>query len=172
MTCLLECSERWAARSDGPDDRPFRIDVTAAPSAVVERRVSVEFILGLTASAPTAALGEGAMSDFLDSIPTWIYLFGGAIVVLLVVWVVFKSVWKVAEPDEALILSGLSGRNTATAEGLDFKIVTGKGTVVLPGLQTVRSLKLSLYETALGCHLRDHSGHSGHRPRGGDLQDR
>ena len=111
--------------------------------------MGVEFRLGLTASAPTAALGERAMSDFLDSIPTVVYLLGGAIVVLLVVWAVFKSVWKVAEPDEALILSGLSGRNTATAEGLDFKIVTGKGTVVLPGLQTVRSLKLSLYETAL-----------------------
>lgn len=111
--------------------------------------MSVEFGLGLTASAPTAALGERAMSDFLDSIPTLVYLLGGAIIVLLVVWAIFKSVWKVAEPDEALILSGLSGRNTATAEGLDFKIVTGKGTVVLPGLQTVRSLKLSLYETAL-----------------------
>ncbi len=111
--------------------------------------MGVEFSLGLTASAPTAALGERAMSDFLDSIPTLVYLLGGAIVVLLVVWAVFKSVWKVAEPDEALILSGLSGRNTATAEGLDFKIVTGKGPVVLPGLQTVRSLKLSLYETAL-----------------------
>ena len=51
---------------------------------------------------------------------------------VLVIWVVFKSVWRVAEPDEALILSGLSRRNNATAEGLDFKIVTGTGTVVLP----------------------------------------
>lgn len=89
------------------------------------------------------------MSDFFDSLPTWLYLLGGFLTVVLVVWVVFRSVWKVAEPDEALILSGLSRRNNATAEGLDFKIVTGTGTVVLPGLQTVRTLKLSLYETPL-----------------------
>ena len=89
------------------------------------------------------------MSDFFDSLPTWLYLLGGFVTVVLVAWVVFRSVWKVAEPDEALILSGLSRRNNATAEGLDFKIVTGTGTVVLPGLQTVRTLKLSLYETPL-----------------------
>ena len=89
------------------------------------------------------------MSDFFDSIPSLIYLLGGIVAALLVVWVIFKSVWRVAEPDEALILSGLSRRNNSTAEGLDFKIVTGTGTVVLPGLQTVRSLKLSLYETPL-----------------------
>ncbi len=89
------------------------------------------------------------MSEFFDSIPVWLYAGGGIVVVLLLVLVVFRLVWRVAEPDEALILSGLSKRNNATAEGLDFKIVTGTGTVVLPGLQTVRSLKLSLYETPL-----------------------
>src|SRR5664279_1237298 len=89
------------------------------------------------------------MSEFFASLPTWLLLLGFVVVAALVVFVLFRSVWRVAEPNEALILSGLSRRNNATAEGLDFKIVTGTGTVVIPGLQTVRALKLSLYETAL-----------------------
>ena len=89
------------------------------------------------------------MSDFFASIPAWLFVLGTVVVVLLVVFILFRSIWRVAEPNEALILSGLSRGNNATAEGLDFKIVTGTGTVVIPGLQTVRTLKLSLYETAL-----------------------
>jgi flotillin len=56
----------------------------------------------------------------------------------------FRTVWRVAEPNQALIISGLGARgvNGDTAESLGFKIVTGKGTTVLPGFQTARRLSL------------------------------
>ena len=56
----------------------------------------------------------------------------------------FRTVWRVAEPNQALIISGLGARgvNGDTAESLGFKIVTGKGTTVVPGFQTARRLSL------------------------------
>ncbi|RAY14535.1 flotillin family protein [Actinomadura craniellae] len=68
----------------------------------------------------------------------------GAIGGLIALVVIFKMVWRVAEPNEALIISGLGARshNKDTADSLGFKIVTGKGTVVLPGFQTSRRLRL------------------------------
>src|ERR1700761_6332725 len=56
----------------------------------------------------------------------------------------FRIVWRVAEPNQALIISGLGahGVNGDTAESLGFKIVTGKGSTVLPGFQTARRLSL------------------------------
>ncbi len=75
---------------------------------------------------------------------------GAALVGILVLVGVFKLMWRVAEPNEALIISGLhSSGPQGTAESLGFKIVTGKGVLVLPGIQTVRRLSLSLYETEL-----------------------
>ncbi|MEQ7126213.1 flotillin family protein [Actinopolymorpha sp. B11F2] len=69
--------------------------------------------------------------------------------------VVIVLVWKVAEPNEALIISGLGarGENTDTAESLGFKIVTGKGKLVLPGFQTARRLLLDSRSATLqvGC---------------------
>jgi flotillin len=67
-----------------------------------------------------------------------------AVGVLVVLALVFRMVWKVAEPNQALIISGLGahGVNGDTAESLGFKIVTGKGTTVLPGFQTARRLSL------------------------------
>ena len=73
----------------------------------------------------------------------------GAAVVVGVIWVATKLMWKVAEPNEALIISGLTRGTLETREGMDFKIVTGKGALVLPGLQTVRPLSLTLNETEL-----------------------
>jgi flotillin len=63
-------------------------------------------------------------------------------VILLVI--IFKMIWRVAEPNEALIISGLGAKahNRDTAESLGFKIVTGKGVSVLPGFQTCRRLSL------------------------------
>jgi uncharacterized membrane protein YqiK len=63
--------------------------------------------------------------------------------VLLLV-LLFRTVWRVAEPNQALIISGLGARgvNGDTAESLGFKIVTGKGSTVLPGFQTARRLSL------------------------------
>ncbi|GAA4590029.1 flotillin family protein [Planotetraspora phitsanulokensis] len=76
--------------------------------------------------------------------PTEFAVLGGAIVVALVVIVLlFKAIWRVAEPNEAMIISGLGARSrTELADSLGFKIVTGKGTAVLPGFQTSRRLRL------------------------------
>src|SRR5688500_8820478 len=71
--------------------------------------------------------------------------------------------WRVAEPNEALIISGL--RTTAPDDhtsahdlSLGFKIVTGKGTLVLPGVQTVRRLSLDLREAELAIDCVTHQG--------------
>jgi len=68
----------------------------------------------------------------------------GAAVALLLLIIVFKATWRVAEPNEALIISGLGARLASpdTADSLGFKIVTGKGTVLVPGFQTARRLVL------------------------------
>src|SRR5947209_3635621 len=83
-------------------------------------------------------------------------LFGvvGAVVVgaLLLGFIIFKLMWRVAEPNEALVISGLRqqpGRDEV-GESLGFKIVTGKGTLVLPGVQAVRRHSLDLREAKLG----------------------
>ncbi|MFD7013398.1 SPFH domain-containing protein [Streptomyces sp. NPDC059928] len=61
----------------------------------------------------------------------------------------FKLMWRVAEPNEALIISGSKHRTEGLGEGMGFRIVTGRGTLVLPGVQAVRKLSLDLNETEL-----------------------
>ena len=81
-----------------------------------------------------------------------LYVVVGAVVAAVIVLIVlFKIVWRVAEPNEALIISGLGARGSANrgAESLGFKIVTGKGTSVLPGFQTCRRLSLDSRATTL-----------------------
>ncbi|MFP5311749.1 MAG: SPFH domain-containing protein, partial [Actinomycetes bacterium] len=73
----------------------------------------------------------------------------GVLVAGFFIWAATKLMWKVAEPNEALIISGLTRGTLETRAGMDFKIVTGKGALVLPGLQTVRTLSLTLNETEL-----------------------
>ncbi|MEA2785245.1 MAG: flotillin [Candidatus Eremiobacteraeota bacterium] len=75
----------------------------------------------------------------------------GVIVVVLVIFVLlFRAMWRVAEPNEALVISGLHHRsNEETGESLGFKIVTGRGTLVIPGVQVVRKLSLDLRESEL-----------------------
>jgi flotillin len=64
--------------------------------------------------------------------------------------VVFRAMWRVAEPNEALIISGLHHRRPdQLGESLGFKIVTGRGTMVIPGVQVVRRLSLDLRESEL-----------------------
>ncbi|MFC6880312.1 MULTISPECIES: SPFH domain-containing protein [Actinomadura] len=66
------------------------------------------------------------------------------VVAIIILIVLFKMVWRVAEPNEALIISGL-GAKSKPIDGVDslgFKIVTGKGTSVLPGFQVSRRLRL------------------------------
>ncbi|SFP02625.1 MULTISPECIES: SPFH domain-containing protein [Actinomadura] len=68
----------------------------------------------------------------------------GAVVAVIVLIILFKMVWRVAEPNEALIISGLGARSKPIdgVDSLGFKIITGKGTAVLPGFQTSRRLRL------------------------------
>jgi flotillin len=60
-------------------------------------------------------------------------------------------IYKVAEPNEALIISGLRAHHgpEGDAAGLGFKIVVGKGVFVTPGLQKVRRLSLDIHEAEL-----------------------
>jgi flotillin len=80
---------------------------------------------------------------------------GGAIVVLVLL---FFACWRVAEPNEALIISGLRHHDSSAAESMGFKIVTGKGVFVLPGLQQVRKLSLDLREAELAIDCVTHQG--------------
>jgi flotillin len=59
--------------------------------------------------------------------------------------------YKVAEPNEALIISGYHAHHgpEGDAAGLGFKIVVGKGAWVTPGLQKVRRLSLDIHEAEL-----------------------
>jgi flotillin len=74
-----------------------------------------------------------------------------ALCLLAVLAALFRAMWRVAEPNEALIVSGLRSHNNEddVEESLGFKIVTGKGTMVLPGVQRVRRLSLDLHETEM-----------------------
>src|SRR5437660_920130 len=86
---------------------------------------------------------------------------GAAVVgAFLLGFILFKLMWRVAEPNEALIISGLRQHTTAdeVGESLGFKIVTGKGTLVLPGVQAVRRLSLDLREAELGIDCVTHQG--------------
>ena len=78
---------------------------------------------------------------------------------LIVLFILFKISWRVAEPNEALVISGW-GSNTpdGVAESLGFKIVTGKGTMVWPGVQAVRRLSLDLREAELAIDCVTHQG--------------
>ncbi|MEU4083130.1 SPFH domain-containing protein [Streptomyces aureus] len=74
---------------------------------------------------------------------------GTVVLALIFLVVVFKLMWRVAEPNEALIISGSKHRTEGLEEGMGFRIVTGRGTLVLPGVQAVRKISLDLNETEL-----------------------
>ena len=94
------------------------------------------------------------MSDSL------VIIIAAAAAAIVLAVVIFKLMWRVAEPNEALIISGLrTDRPTdAVGESLGFKIVTGKGTLVIPGVQQVRRLSLDLREAELGIDCVTHQG--------------
>lgn len=60
----------------------------------------------------------------------------------------FRAMWKVPEPNQALLVSG---RHHQADSGPDFgfRIVVGRGVMVVPGLQVVRRLNLDLKEAEL-----------------------
>ena len=67
----------------------------------------------------------------------------------MVLIVAFKAMWRVAEPNEAMLISGGKHHTEGVDEGMGFRIVTGRGTLVLPGIQVVRKLTLDLNEADL-----------------------
>ncbi|MDP4500444.1 flotillin family protein [Nonomuraea turcica] len=74
-------------------------------------------------------------------------LLAGIIVAIAIFCVVaFKLVWRVAEPNEAVLISGLGARGRDT---LGFKIVTGKGALVVPGFQIARRMSLDSRDSQL-----------------------
>ncbi|WP_406864516.1 SPFH domain-containing protein [Streptomyces sp. HUAS MG47] len=83
---------------------------------------------------------------------------GGALGALVVLIALFKMMWRVAEPNEALIISGSNHKTEGLSEGMGFRIVTGRGTLVLPGVQAVRKLSLDLNETQLSVECVTHQG--------------
>ena len=89
------------------------------------------------------------------------YIIGGIVLgAILLVFIVFKLMWRVAEPNEALIISGLrhSHATDSIEDSLGFKIITGKGTLLIPGVQTVRRLSLDLREAELAIDCVTHQG--------------
>ena len=72
------------------------------------------------------------------------------VALLIVVWL-FRASWRVAEPDEALIVSGLrtGQRPEGVGESMGFRIVTGRGTLVTPFLTKVRNLSLEAHESEI-----------------------
>jgi uncharacterized membrane protein YqiK len=83
---------------------------------------------------------------------------GVAVGAVLVLIGLFKLMWRVAEPNEALIISGSKHRTEGLEEGMGFRIVTGRGTLVLPGVQAVRKLSTDLNETELQVDCVTHQG--------------
>src|SRR5437773_6652486 len=82
-----------------------------------------------------------------------------AVAAFIVLFILFKIAWRVAEPNEALVISGFRERMPeGVAESLGFKIVTGKGVLVWPGVQAVRRLSLDLREAELAIDCVTHQG--------------
>jgi flotillin len=79
------------------------------------------------------------------------FIAGFVVVALIVVIAIFRSMWRVAEPNEALVISGIHHKKSSDdlGESMGFKIVTGRGTLVIPGIQVVRRLSLDLREAEL-----------------------
>jgi uncharacterized membrane protein YqiK len=80
--------------------------------------------------------------------------------VILAAVIILKVMWRVAEPNEALIISGFRdhGDPESAQEGLGFRIVTGRGTLVKPGIEAVRRLSLDLREADLAIDCVTHQG--------------
>jgi len=83
---------------------------------------------------------------------------GLVVAAILLLVLIFRSMWRIAEPNEALIISGRAHRPRGDGHGLGFKIATGGGTLVMPGISAVRRLSLDLRETDLEIDCVTHQG--------------
>src|SRR5437660_12756175 len=75
----------------------------------------------------------------------------GLAAVVVFFTLLFKISWRVAEPDEALIISGFrtSEHPEGVGESMGFRIVTGRGCLVSPGITKVRRLSLEAHESEI-----------------------
>ena len=71
--------------------------------------------------------------------------------ILLVGLVLFRVAWRIAEPDEALVISGFRAgeRPEGVGESMSFRIVTGRGCWATPGITRVRRLSLEAHESEI-----------------------
>src|SRR5438445_9149226 len=77
-------------------------------------------------------------------------LAGAIILAIAVLIVLFRTSWRIAEPDEALIMSGFGARRTpGIGESMGFRIVTGGGALVIPGVTKVRTLSFEALESEI-----------------------
>ncbi|MFD0343385.1 flotillin family protein [Streptomyces sp. NPDC127117] len=83
---------------------------------------------------------------------------GLALAAIMVLFGLFKLMWRVAEPNEALVIPGSKHKTEGLGQGMGFRIVTGHGTLVLPGVQAVRKMSLDLNETELSVDCVTHQG--------------
>jgi flotillin len=69
------------------------------------------------------------------------------VAIFAVVALLVMTMWKVAEANEALVVTGAGAGGTSDATGADdepaYKIVVGKGALVIPGFQTAARLSLN-----------------------------
>ena len=74
-----------------------------------------------------------------------------AVGLLILIAVLFRVSWRVAEPDEALIISGFrtGERPDGVGESMGFRIVTGRGCLITPGITKVRRLSLEAHESEI-----------------------
>jgi flotillin len=74
---------------------------------------------------------------------------GGAVLFALLGVVFFRAMWKVPEPNQALLVSGRHHQSETGGPDFGFRIVVGRGVLVVPGVQVVRRLNLDLKEAEL-----------------------
>jgi uncharacterized membrane protein YqiK len=81
-------------------------------------------------------------------LPAFAIVIAAIVAAIVILFALFKMAWRVAEPDEALIISGVRTSHVA-GEGMGFSIVTGRGTLVFPGITKVRTLSLEAHESEI-----------------------
>ena len=96
------------------------------------------------------------MPEFLSAVAITAITLG--VIAILVAVLMFRAMWRIAEPNEALIISGRAHRPRGSEQSLGFKITTGGGTLVMPGISAVRRLSLDLRETDLQIDCVTHQG--------------
>jgi uncharacterized membrane protein YqiK len=74
---------------------------------------------------------------------------GVALFLVLIGVLLFRAMWKVPEPNQALLVSGRNHKNESGGPEYGFRIVVGRAVLVIPGVQVVRRLNLDLKEAEL-----------------------